>query len=295
MSEPMPEGGTGNNMPGPRTSEGRPTTKPGSLLPQAQGRDRTSEGPVELSPYMVEPYVPIPRPFAGGQALITTGTDPFSIPVNVDTTSVRGIKLASDINSIINADRYSKSDAEALWNQLPIETQNALTRIAKAQGGRSGKALWERSVASSYLSTKQGNPESPWDFVQKDAQSVGAAGVSGGAGGSSAGPRETVTMASERDLRAAVDAMAAQVLGRAATDDEFQNALKQVRSAEQTEPTITTRGSGRTVTQSGLTAEGRSSIIQESLMKGPEAEEFGKATKMMDLFYSALEARPSGA
>jgi hypothetical protein len=109
------------------------------------------------------------------------------------------------------------------------------------------------------------------------------------------GPRATVTMASERDLRATVDAMASQVLGRAATDDEFQNALKQVREAERTEPTITTTGVGRTVTQSGLTAEGRSSIIQEALMQGPEAEDFGKATKMMDLFYSALEARPEGA
>lgn len=114
-------------------------------------------------------------------------------------------------------------------------------------------------------------------------------------GGGYSGPRETVTMASERDLRAAVDAMAAQVLGRAATDDEFQNALKQVRSAERAEPTITTTGVGRTVTQGGLTAEGRSSIIQEALMQGPEAEDFGKATKMMDLFYSALEARPEGA
>jgi len=113
--------------------------------------------------------------------------------------------------------------------------------------------------------------------------------------GAYTGPRATVTMASERDLRAAVDAMASQVLGRAATDDEFQDALNQVREAERTEPTITTTGVGRTVTQSGLTAEGRSSIIQEALMQGPEAEDFGKATKMMDLFYSALEARPEGA
>ena len=109
------------------------------------------------------------------------------------------------------------------------------------------------------------------------------------------GPRATISLASERDLRSAVDAMASQVLGRAATEDEFQSALAQVRSAERSDPTISTRVGGTTVTESGLTAEGRSSIIRESLMKGPEAEEFGKATKMMDLFYSALEARPSGA
>jgi len=114
-------------------------------------------------------------------------------------------------------------------------------------------------------------------------------------GGKYKGPRETITMSSERDLRAAVDAMAAQVLGRAATDEEFQQALSKVRSAEKSEPTITTSTTGRTVTQSGLTAEGRTSIIRETLMQGPEAEDFGKATKMMDLFYSALEARPEGA
>lgn len=116
----------------------------------------------------------------------------------------------------------------------------------------------------------------------------------GSGGGRYTGPTTTTTYANERDLRSTADAIASEVLGRAVTEDEFQKVLKKVRTAEKTEPTVTTPGIGTSVTQSGITAEGRKSIIQEALMKGPEAREFGQATKMMDLFYSALNARPEG-
>lgn len=109
------------------------------------------------------------------------------------------------------------------------------------------------------------------------------------------GPTRTVTLSNEGDLRSTADAVASEVLGRAITDDEFQKVLKKVRSAEKTQPTITTSVPGSTVSQTGLTAEGRKDIIQETLMAGPEARDFGQATKMMDLFYSALNARPEGA
>jgi hypothetical protein len=169
---------------------------------------------------------------------------------------------------------------------------------------RTGSSLWTDAINASQALQKQGVNVSPMMWLVDVAREKGynleaaeAVAKSAGAGGRgvTGGPRATVSLSSERDLRAAVDAMAAQVLGRAATDEEFQTALAQVRSAEQSEPTVTTRVGGQTVTQAGITAEGRSNIIRESLMKGPEAEEFGKATKMMDLFYSALEARPSGA
>lgn len=149
-----------------------------------------------------------------------------------------------------------------------------------------------------------GAVEDAWSTVLKDAKLAGRNAMDllktgpegdGRVLDTGAGPRATVTMASERDLRTTADAVASTVLGRAVTDDEFQRVLEQVRSAERAEPTITTSRVGSTVTQSGLTAEGRQNIITEALMQGPEAEDFGKATKMMDLFYSALEARPSGA
>jgi hypothetical protein len=192
----------------------------------------------------------------------------------------------------------TREQALAEFAAFSAADRKRLERIAKAAGVdtkfSSLQWFWQQGVNNAQAAYATGQRITPWEYLESWAQSPeGRLGVS--LSGGAAGPRETITMASERDLRAAVDAMAAQVLGRAATDDEFQNALKQVRAAETGEPTITTTGPGRTVTQSGLTAEGRSSIIQEALMKGPEAEDFGKATKMMDLFYSALEARPSGA
>jgi hypothetical protein len=114
-------------------------------------------------------------------------------------------------------------------------------------------------------------------------------------GGKYTGPRSTITFASERDLRTTADTVASEVLGRGITDEEFKKVLDKVRKAEQAEPTVTTPGTATTISQSGLSAQGRQDIITNALMKGTEAEDFGKATKMMDLFYSALEARPEGA
>jgi hypothetical protein len=199
----------------------------------------------------------------------------------------------------------SKTQAEGMWLNLLPERRQEIDDLAKAiDPRRTGKGLYIEAVNAAATARQRGQNVTPATYINQlllqYSQSPELFGddrsnLSRRDSGAYVGPRATVTMASERDLRAAVDAMAAQVLGRAATEDEFQNALKQVRAAETGEPTITTTGPGRTVTQSGLTAEGRSSIIQEALMKGPEAEDFGKATKMMDLFYSALEARPSGA
>lgn len=133
-------------------------------------------------------------------------------------------------------------------------------------------------------------------FDQRGSEGA-ADGTGSGRGGSRAytGPTTTTTLANERDLRSTADAVASTVIGRGITDDEFQKVLKQVRSAERSDPTISTPGIGTSVTQSGLSAEGRQDIIREALMKGPEAKDYSKATTMMDVFYKALESRPEGA
>lgn len=276
------EGGT-QGKPKPRTEEGRPAT-PGSLYPQSTGRNKDGTTVVELPAR--EAGALVEREALGSPAYIGSG----DLYGNV-----------SDPMSGYWVESLSVTDAKVSWANLPAETRQTIDRIAKMKWPTAtGEGLWEKASQGSAASVKRGQPMTAFDWIGNYAAGLVGTGTGAATAGSRgvggiAGPRETVTMASERDLRAAVDAMASQVLGRAATDDEFQNALKQVRAAEQAEPTITTPGVGRTVTQSGLTAEGRSSIIQEALMQGPEAEDFGKATKMMDLFYSALEARPSGA
>lgn len=283
MARPRAEGGTGGagkTPPPPRVTEGAPA-RPGSLLPQAQGRDKTTP--------------------AAGTELPANNVN--RIPPNANVTPVR-MELGPGGGQYPAYQWMSFYEASQYANQL----RGASRRLGTGEYDNFVNQL--RSYTDQRLGTDAAVDEA-WKSLLQDAQSGDVAALEllnttapGGAGdggtdgrivGSYTGPRETVTLSNERDLRSAVDAMAAQVLGRAATDSEFQKALSQVRSAERTDPTITTTGVGGTVTQSGLTAEGRSSIIRESLMKGPEAEEFGKATKMMDLFYSALEARPSGA
>lgn len=194
---------------------------------------------------------------------------------------------------------------------IPFYEAQSLVNRYRGIGGKTYEDFVDklRAYTGSELGTAAGVDEA-WNMVLRDAYSSNSNAMDllnrvpsrdgdltdfrfGYSGYS--GPKSTVSMTSERDLRVTADAIASTVLGRAVTNKEFQKILKQVRSAELSEPTVTTTTGGMTTTQSGLTAEGRQSIIQEALMQGPEAEDFGKATKMMDLFYSALEARPEGA
>ena len=117
----------------------------------------------------------------------------------------------------------------------------------------------------------------------------------GGGGGGYTGPTSSVTLANEYDLREAANAVASTVLGRGIEDSEFEEVLKKIRKQEKAQPTISTPSTGKNVTKAGLTAEGRQNIMRESLMKGPEAEEYSKATKMMGVFAKALEMRPDGS
>jgi len=114
-------------------------------------------------------------------------------------------------------------------------------------------------------------------------------------GGRYTGPTSSVTLANEYDLREAANAVASTVLGRGIEDSEFEEVLKKIRKQEKAQPTISTPSTGKNVTKAGLTAEGRQNIMRESLMKGPEAEEYSKATKMMGVFAKALEMRPDGS
>lgn len=238
--------------------------------------------------YAISPYVPIPRPVTG-EALITTGSEPLRIPVAVDTSTPRGVQIASDINSILNADRYSKSDAEALWDQLPVETQNTLTQIAKSQGGRSGKAFWERSVSASYLSSKQGNPVSPWDIINTGAAGGGTAAGGRGGGGAYTGPVRSVTVQAETDIVASARAAAEELLGRMPTQQELDRILKRTRAAEQAQPTVQTRqGPGQVTTAEGLTKEGRDNILRQVLMQSPDYQDYQIDSTVMDMMLTNL-------
>ena len=180
----------------------------------------------------------------------------------------------------------------------------------RGKGGKDYKILLNQLQRyNNSESTSASGVEGMWKNVLDDASASGVNamellqrgtkipedGNGSGASGRYTGPTSSVTLMNERDLRATADAVASTVVGRAISDDEFKTILKQVRTAERAEPTVSVPGVGSSVSTPGLSAEGRQDIIRDSLMKGPEAEDYGKATKMMDLFYKTLEARPEGA
>lgn len=205
------------------------------------------------------------------------------------TTVADAMNIFYDIRGKGTSANATKADKQA-WSNL-LGSLRAYTNqelgTADAQASAFGQVLKYASRSGESV------PAILSGATGEDAGFIDDSGPGGV--GAYTGPRTTVSMASERDLRMTADAIASTVLGRAVTDDEFQNVLKQVRSAEKAEPSVTTGGVGMTTSQAGLSAEGRQDIIREALSQGPEAESFGRATKMMDLFYSALEERPSGA
>lgn len=158
---------------------------------------------------------------------------------------------------------------------------------------KTGSSYRDELIQASYDLSTRGIYMSPLQLAQQAYSESPRGGAGSGRG--RLGTSRQVTMASERDLRSTADAIGAEVLGRAITDEEFQKVLRRVRTVEQAEPTVTRRTGAGTVTESGLTAEGRKDLITEMLMKGPEAKEFAQATTMMDAFYQALSEGPRGS
>jgi hypothetical protein len=131
-----------------------------------------------------------------------------------------------------------------------------------------------------------------FDWYVSTSQPRDAGGGGSRGGGGYTGPQKTVTLQNEDDLRRMADQLSSQLVGRAVSDDEFKKALKRVRSAERENPTITTPSTGMTVSEAGLSAEGRQDILQRSLAKNPEAKDFTMATQMMSWFDEWLGGRP---
>lgn len=294
MAKPRSENNSnkGATPPPPRTTEGAPA-RPGSLLPDAKARDKSPEtGATELPPV------------AG---LSDNQWDPDTTPVFMDIQQHYGARKIVDVpvgkTTVTNAMNYfyeirgkgtargaSKEDKQTwsnLLNSLRSYTNQELG-TTESQANAFSQVLKYASRSNQPVSNILGGAAGEEAGFQVDGGGRGRIGAY-------AGPRASVSMANERDLRMTADAIASTVLGRAVTEDEFQKVLRQIRSAEQAEPSITTGAGAMTVSQAGLSAEGRKDIITETLMKGPEAKEFAMATTMMDAFYSALSEGPSGS
>lgn len=191
-------------------------------------------------------------------------------------SAVRSPEYNKIVNNLYSANFISKSQAGQ-----PTSVANALSypvQMYQAYSTRAGDS------AVSF------NKWFDWYVSTSKRESSGG----GSGGGGYSGPQRTTTLQNEDDLRRMADQLSAELVGRAVSDDEFKKALKKVRSAERANPTVTTSTTGSTVSEAGISAEGRQDVLQRALAKNPEAKDFTMATQMMGWFDEWLGGRPDG-
>lgn len=225
---------------------------------------------------------------------------------NVNTSPVKVKRPAASYSGGIPAGEVETT--------IPYYEAQQIANELRGQGGDKYEDFVNklRAYTGSELGTV-GGVDSAWNTVLTDAYSAGVnafdlldrgpslisketpgATVGGGGRGAYTGPRASVTMQAESDVRELADAVALEMIGRGVSEDEMAKILKRVRKAEVEQPTITTSRVASTTTQQGLTAEGRKDIIENIIAKKPEYAEFQKATTLMGYFDRALQERLQG-
>lgn len=106
-------------------------------------------------------------------------------------------------------------------------------------------------------------------------------GTGTGRGGYS-GPTASRTMMAESDIRATANALAIELIGRSVDDKELEKITRRMRMAEVQQPQITTSTTGSSVTQQGLTSQGREDILRDLISKNPEYQNFQVDTTVLD-------------
>jgi len=218
--------------------------------------------------------------------------------IRVNTSTLQGVYGASDPNSLTYNERVARNMVPD-YARLPVGEQNMFQLVAEATGGRSGRALYERLVESSYDASVRGQYQSPQSLVYGMAQQFGVdlGAMSkygpGGTGGKGAytGPRASITVQAESDIRATANALALEMIGRPLNDKEIERVTKRMRKAEQEQPQVTTGNVARTVTTQGLTAQGREDVLRDVIAKRPEFEQYQLDTTVMDAMNAYVQEK----
>jgi hypothetical protein len=95
----------------------------------------------------------------------------------------------------------------------------------------------------------------------------------------------------ERDVDRTANALALELIGRPLSQKELSKVTKRLRSEEAANPTISTPGVGSSVTQSGLSAEGRADVLREVISENPEYQQFQVDNTVLDTMLSELNKR----
>lgn len=249
-------------------------------------------------------WTPPPEPAAGTVPYVVL--DPKSTKfvnfpmqnVYVNTSTLAGVAGASNPASSTYNKKITAADAELLWDDnsvLSDADRQFITALAKARGGRSGSALWEKAVAIAEKSMRDGSPVTPIDVINQMASGLevgeSGAGPSGGRSGGYSGPTASVTYMDDRDVDRTANALALELIGRPLSDKELAKVTKRLRKEEAANPTISTPGVGSSVTQAGLSAEGRQDVLREVIAENPEYQQFQVDTTVLDAMLTGLQER----
>jgi hypothetical protein len=193
----------------------------------------------------------------------------------------------------------TRAQAEARWQDLSPADRASISALAKRIDYRkTGAGLWKDWVAAAEESSRRGDPKTPFDYANQSFAEFGGTpdgqGPTGSRRGSGraaaySGPVESVTKLSEADItRMAYDAAEA-LLGRQPTQAEINKIIKKTRKAETAQPDVRTQeGPGRSVTQQGLSKEGRDAILSEVLMSSPDYANYQIDSTVLDMMLNNL-------
>lgn len=194
----------------------------------------------------------------------------------------------------------SKTQAEGQWMNLSQARRNEIDRLAKMiDPRRNGRSLYKEAVNAASLARSRGDNITPATYINQlmlDVMPPGG-GVGDVAGGGRAGraaaysgPVQSITVQAESDINASADAIAIELLGRGATEEEKKRIVNRIRKAEQAQPQVVTpRGPGMQVTEQGLTTQGREDILRQVLSKNPDFVDYQLDTTVMDLMLEDID------
>ena len=129
-----------------------------------------------------------------------------------------------------------------------------------------------------------------------DGTGTGGRGRGGGRAPAYDGPVESITKLAESDIRALADNVAIEILGRGATAEEIEKITRRMRKAEMQQPDVRTQqGPGRTITEQGLSSQGREDILRDVLSKNPDFQQYQLDTTVMDAMVNFVNKKKAVA
>jgi hypothetical protein len=186
--------------------------------------------------------------------------------------------------------------ADATWAALPEGTRKQISALAKAyHPNATGESLWGKAVTGAAEMSKIGQPTTAFEWLSSYSQDLdmgeAAGGRSGSGRGGYTGPTSSTTFMDERDVDRTANALALELIGRPLSQKELSKVTKRLRSEEAANPTISTPGVGSSVTQSGLSAEGRADVLREVISENPEFQQYQVDHTVLDAMLAGLNKR----